>query len=574
MKINKLYIAAALAALALTGCDDFLDTESYTKKTTVTFPKTDGDIEMLLTGCYSIMNLNCNSKTEEVPFMVFDIASDDRLGGGSTSNRGAQSADRLLKRDNKWMEVTWEYRYKGIYNANTILELADQVESWASPERKNQLLGEAHFLRAYYYFNLVQLFGQCPLTLKMEAVNLPKASADEIYAQIATDLKEAIEMMPATKYSHDIGCTHASLWAAEALMARVFLFYTGYYNKTSLPTADGSSISKQQVIYWLEDCIYNSGHGLLADQRSLWPYTYANTKKAYKYMEGVSAEWATDNNQEVIFALAFGNYSSGDLYSNRIIEWYDLRKTGNSGKESYPFVATGYSNGPVNRGLWDDWAADPDYAGDYRREGSICDRAVELPDYEGDPSKEVENSNLFAKKYAGTGAIAPDGSIYRSYAVYFGADNHDHRGHTQNLILIRYADALLMHSELTQTPNGMNQVRARANLPEIGYSLENIIKERRYELCFEGLRWNDLRRWHMVEDIMKSQVGQEIGNRKFTDTYVDFTGENSFMHRYQVTGGFFNIPEAQIILSNGVLTQNSGWENNEGTWTKLPYNTL
>ena len=231
--------------------------------------------------------------------------------------------------------------------------------------------------------------------LETKPQNLPKASADEIYAQIATDLKTAIEIMPASKYQDTKTCTHASKWAAESLMARVFLFYTGYYNKESLPTADGSSISKQQVITWLEDCINNSGHALLADQRSLWPYTYENTAKTYKYMDGVSARWATDNNEEVIFALGFGNYSSGDLYSNRMIEWYDLRLAGDN---RYPFVATGYSNGPVNRGLWDDWANDPDYAGDYRREGSICDRTVEMPDYKGDPSKEVENSKLFAKK--------------------------------------------------------------------------------------------------------------------------------------------------------------------------------
>lgn len=160
------------------------------------------------------------------------------------------------------------------------------------------------------------------------------------------------------------------------------------------------------------------------------------------------------------------------------------------------------------------------------------------------------------------------------YAVYFGADNHDHRGHTQNIIFIRFADVLLMHSELTQTPDGMNKVRARAKLPALNYSIDNIIKERRYELCFEGVRWNDLRRWHKVDEIMKSQVGQEIGNRKYTDKYVDFNGDNSFSARYQATGGFFNIPDAQIILSNGVLLQNKGWAEGEGDWTKLPYSTL
>ena len=570
MSKNKIYFAAALSALMFVGCDDFLDTENYTKKDTEIMPRSEADIETLLAGCYSIMNANVYGKTEECPFFVFDIASDDRLGGGSTSNRGAQSADRLLKRDNQWMQETWKYRYDGIFRANSIFQLHDRVVSWTSEERKNHLLGETHFLRGFYYFNLVQLYGECPLTLKMEEEDLPKASADQLYSQIATDLKMAIEMMAPDSYQKTNTSTHATKWSAEALLARVFLFYTGYYEKETLPTVDGSPITKQQVIAWLEDCINNSGHGLLPDQRSLWPYTYAHCKKAYKYMEGVDAEWASDNNKEVLFALSCGNNGN---YANRIVEWYGLRKTSDS-KICYPFVPQGYSNGPVSRGLWDDWANDPDYAGDYRREGSICDRAVEMPDYKGDPSKEVENSNLFAKKYAGTAAIAPDGSIYRTYAAYFGAENHDQRGLTQNVIFIRFADVLLMHSELTETPDGMNQVRARAGLPALPYSLDNIIKERRYELCFEALRWNDLRRWHKVEEVMKTQEGQTIQNRGKDDKYVDFTGDNSFLERYKATGGFFNIPESQVNLSDGILLQNKGWGNGEGDWTKLPYNTL
>ncbi|MDD6003569.1 MAG: RagB/SusD family nutrient uptake outer membrane protein [Bacteroidales bacterium] len=570
MKVRHFYIAAALVSIVLSGCDTFLDTESYTKKTTEKMPESEGDIEALLAGCYSIMNANVYGKTEECPFFVFDLASDDRLGGGSTSNRGAQSADRLLKRDNEWMQETWRYRYQGIFRANTILQLSDKVTNWSSEDRKNQLLGEAHFLRAFYYFNLVQLYGSCPLTLEMQEANLPKSSADKIYAQIALDLKTAIETMPSLTYQQTKTCTHASKWAAESLMARVFLFYTGYYNKESLPTADGSSISKQQVITWLEDCINNSGHALLADQRSLWPYTYAHCKKAYKYMEGVDAEWATDNNEEVIFALSCGNNSN---YANRIVEWFGLRKTSES-KKCYPFVPQGYSNGPVSRNLWEEWGKDPNYAGDYRREGSICDRTVEMPDYNGDPSKEVENSNLFAKKYAGVAAVAPDGSIYRSYAVYFGADNNDQRGLTQNVIFIRFADVLLMHSELTETPDGMNKVRARAGLPALDYSFNNIYNERRYELCFEALRWNDLRRWGLAAYIMNTQGGQPIQNRGKDDVYTDFTGDNTFILRYSSTGGFFPIPESQVTLSNGVLVQNQGWEDNEGSWTKLPYSNL
>ena len=133
-----------------------------------------------------------------------------------------------------------------------------------------------------------------------------------------------------------------------------------------------------------------------------------------------------------------------------------------------------------------------------------------------------------------------------------------------------------MHSELTDGKviyngkSGLNAVRERAKLPDITYSLANLKKERRYELCFEALRWNDLRRWGDVSEKVKNQVGNHILNQGIEGEYA-FT--NDFMQRYNETGGgFFKIPEDQVTLSEGVLEQNPGW--GDGTnWTKgdLPY---
>ncbi|MCQ2974834.1 MAG: RagB/SusD family nutrient uptake outer membrane protein [Bacteroidales bacterium] len=572
MKINK-YITLVAAAVLLAGCDEFLETESYTKKTTATFPETEADAESMIAGIYAVMSNNMLDP-DETPFYVYDLASDDRLGGGSTSNRNAQSSDRLLSRDNEWFEDTWQWRYRGIFRANNAIATMDNVKVWKNANNKNQYLGEAYFLRAFYYLDLIQLFGEVPLVLELEAQNLPKSPAEKVYAQITSDLLKAIEIMPAVAYPN-FEKGHATKWAAEALLARTFLFYTGYYNQESLPNADGGTVSKSQVISLLEDCINNSGHALLPDQRSLWPYTNKYTKPTYKYIieNNVDAEWAGDNNQEVLFALGMGNVYG---WTNRIVEFWGLRKATENAEAVYPFVPTGYSNGPVSRGLWDDWANDPDYKDDYRRLGSICDRLVEIPDYKGDANKEVENSNLFCKKYAGIGARSEDGSTrYISYSVLlFGSDDNNQRGLTQGLIHIRFADVLLMHSELTQTADGMNKVRARAKLPALNYSLENIKKERRYELCFEALRWNDLRRWGDINVIMPNQVGQSILNRGKDDKYVQFDGELEFMKRYQETGGFWKIPEKEVILSNGVLIQSKGWEDKKGEWTKLPYNTI
>ena len=579
MKKITYICSLAIGAMCLVGCEDFLDTESLTKKNTGNFPKTEVDAQQMVAGIYTVMNNNLEYP-ESDPFFIFDLASDDRLGGGSQSNIGAQACDRLMCNKKDELLNLWDKRYQGIFRANNAIETMDNVSSWSSDEAKNQLLGEAYFLRAFYYFNLVQVFGEAPLRLKTAPENLPKSSADVIYAQIASDLKKAIEIFPAKRYP-DFGEGKASKWAAEGMMARVWLFYTGFYNKTSLPLVDGGSVTKDQVVAWLADCITNSGHSLVTDQRNLWPYTNPFTARSYPYAHDNGLVWETDENPESMFAVKMsnkGSFTAGEQRHNRIVEFYNPRKAGAS---SFPFNATGYSNGPVCETLWTDWAADPDYAGDYRREGSICKRAVEIPSYAGDAAKEVENTDLLCKKYLGCGAYSADSTtLYESYAMRYGGPNNKQTGLTQSLGWLRFADVLLMHSELTDGAviiggkSGLNAVRARAGLPDVAYSFDNLVKERRYELCCEALRWNDLRRWDMVSVIVTNQEGNNILNQGVAGTY-QWSAPGHFMARYAATGGgFFKIPESEIVLSEGVLTQNAGWEEGSNSdWAKgdLPY---
>ncbi len=465
----------------------------------------------------------------------------------------------------------------GINRANSALATMDNVQSWSSDKMKGQLLCEAYFLRAFYYFNLAQVFGSVPLVLTTDPVNLPKSTPDEIYAQIASDLKAAIANGPSTKYP-DFGEGRVSRWAAEGLMARVWLFYTGFYKKSDLPLAEGGSVTKDQVVAWLEDCIQNSGFGLVSDQRNLWPYSNQWTAPDYPYASENGLKWETNENKEIMFAVKMGNAGYSDSHDemrfNRLPEYYGLRKTS---EDAFPFNTQGYSNGPVCETLWTDWGADPDYAGDVRRVGSICDRRVELPKYKGDSAKEVENTFLLGKKYVGCGAYDhTTGTLYVAFSYFYGGKNSKQEGQMQSLVWLRFADVLLMHSELTDGKviyngkSGLNAVRARAGLGDKAYSLDLLKKERRYELCCEAIRWNDLRRWGNVSEIVKNQVGNTITNEKATGTYA-FTVD--FMKRYEETqGGFFKIPDSQVTLSEGVLEQNPGW--GEGTdWAKgdLPY---
>src|SRR5690606_8020411 len=106
---------------------------------------------------------------------------------------------------------------------------------------------------------------------------------------------------------------------------------------------------------------------------------------------------------------------------------------------------------------------------------------------------------------------------------------------TQDLILIRFADVLLMQSELKENAEGMNKVRERAKLAPIAYSLPALKRERRWELAFEGLRYFDLMRWGDAADALAAQEGVAIKN-KGVDTQMRAFG-GGYRARFEATGG-------------------------------------
>jgi starch-binding outer membrane protein, SusD/RagB family len=125
--------------------------------------------------------------------------------------------------------------------------------------------------------------------------------------------------------------------------------------------------------------------------------------------------------------------------------------------------------------------------------------------------------------------------------------------HAQDFYYMRFADVLLMLSELTEDAQYMNLVRERAGLDAVEYSLDALKQERLHELAFEGLRWFDLVRWGDVADDTKNFYNNEIDVRNSGSPAV-------YKVTYPVaTKGLVSIPESEIRLSNGVYTQNPGW---------------
>ena len=563
MRLNSiLYMAVTCALLTMSGCNDFLDTQNYVKKDTSNFPQNVDDANQLLTGVYGELNL-LNADPDDAPFFISEVASDDRFASGGVNDNGAHGADKLLRYGVDQFANTWKKHYAGIYKANVALEGYEKVLDWESEAQKNSFYGQTYFLRAFYYFDLAQLFGEVPLILNSAGGNFPKSNADVIYAQIASDLKNGIEMMDATKYP-DFEAGRATRWAAEALMARVFLFYTGYYGESSLPLLDGGEVTKAEVITWLEDCRDNSGHDLVGDFRNLWPYTNEYTIDDYPYVagkigvDGQPLKWAGDGNIETIFATKFSNvYALSAGYVNYYALYF--APPINVGKSTFPW-GRGWGKACVTPNLWDDWLAEEPT--DLRRQASIIDVTDpnEMKNYTWGANSEMEETGYWQKKIIAVAAKDPStGGFVNGFAVLAsGARNHIQFCNTTDLIHIRYADVLLMHSELTQTTDGINKVRQRAGLPVISsYSLDALKRERRFELAFEGLRWFDLMRWGDAPDALEKQVGQPIRNAGVLLAMSSFS--TGFKARYEATGGFWPIPDSQIDVSEGVLKQNKGW---------------
>jgi starch-binding outer membrane protein, SusD/RagB family len=540
-----------------------LDTKDLTNKSSGNFPKTVNDCNQSLAGIYNTISQGWMSS-----FYIGALASDEAFGAGAANDYDCHGFDRWRVSTPNMSQDFWKNYYAGIFRTNKLIESLDNV-SFSSVDEKKRMLGEASFMRAFFYSELVKVYGEVPLIISAaKPVNLPKSKASDIYAQVASDLKIAIENLPGDKQ----GVTpdrfgHGTKWAAEALAARVFLFYTGYYKQNDLPLKEGGSITKQQVVAYLEDVITNSGHQLVPDFRNLWPYTNKDTKEDYKYTKGKKLLWAGDNNRETVFAIKFGYVAKYGEPSNTPCLFFGIRGQ-TSLNNAFPY-GDGYGQATVNPNMVNQWIAD-EPNDSIRRWGSVIDVANPregFRKYEIGGWNMVEETKLFQKKYqfvhVYTDKTSADPMKWKSVLNYVFTNETSRLVESlQDFVLIRYSDVLLMHSELTGTAVNLNLVRARAGLPAVSYSMENLIRERKYELAFEGMRYYDLLRWYGTEAgvlIDKNQSGADVLNDKVPGKYKD----SDLTIRIRATGGFMQVPESEITLSNGVLVQNEGWNGGD-----------
>ena len=557
-------ILSALTILALASCNDFLSTEDLTRKDSSNFPKTQSDAEQSLTGCYAMLRYLTPDNESEHPMIVAEILSDDRFGGGGPDDAFLHNVDNLTAYNNDMFKEIWDDDYKGIHRCNQLIEQMGQI-NWTSDQDKAQTDGEARFLRAYYYLSLARFFGNVPLITTSLSNNPPQASADEVYAQIASDLLTAINEMPSTPANElsSARLGHANRWAAEGLLARAYLFYTGYYQKESLTAADGTVLDNAKVAAYLKDCIDNSGYKLMPDFRNLWPYANKYSKADYKYASDNDLNWYGEgiDNLEFMFSIKYSskaNWDDNNAYvNNEACLFFSPRESDGSTANNFP-LGIGWGAGTVSSKMLAEWKA---YAPkDPRIDGSIFDVTKEAPNYSWGADKQQDETGLWEKKYCAINykVSSDDGDTYQniSMALYPDVSSDYMINNVQDIVVLRFADILLMHSELTKTVDGINHVRARVGLPAIStYSDQVLQSERRFELAFEGERWFDLLRWHKAAAALAAENGVTVRNNNVEES----KDMSNIAQRVEATGGFLQIPQSQIDLSNGVLKQNKGW---------------
>ena len=180
MKKVSFYISAAIIALGFSSCD--LDSVSMKEADTSNFPVTSEQIDQTLAGVYQ--NLNEINKNPQESFHYWSLlASDDMLGGGGANDKLMQACDLLCNYGTNMTENFWKARYEGINRANTVIEALETVEM--DETKKAQALGEAKFLRAFYYYELASMYGRVPLNLSTaNPENTTPPSAATIWGQI------------------------------------------------------------------------------------------------------------------------------------------------------------------------------------------------------------------------------------------------------------------------------------------------------------------------------------------------------------------------------------------------------
>jgi hypothetical protein len=488
---------------SLESCTKFVDYnphEDY-KITEQDYLKSESDYRSMVVSVYTPLQwIN-----QVVP--IGEIASDNAVAGGENASDVLslqQIDDYTHTAVNSQLSEIWQTAYEGINRANYInqYKATNPAGVAVTFPGKEALFGETLFLRAYYYFTLVKMFGDVPLFTDKrlsltDSKSLKRAAKADVYKQIETDLTAAVAALPAIQNEKG----RITKYAAQALLGKVYL----YQNKFELAAST------------LETVITSNSFSLVNDFASIFL---------------VSGENGTESVFEIQYSNTSPYYNWGGAtrgQGNYAIQQCGIRGLNGSGDMPY---AAGWSTNLPTANL-----ANAYQAGDQRKAVTVLD---------------IEAYKAANPSYGITYQVAPyknTGFYNQKYLPRKGQTSGQvELNYLNNFRIIRYSDVLLMAAEAftkgttvneTKAKTYLNLVRRRAfldnahDITSTGTALyDAILAERRLELAMEGERFFDLVRTGKAASVL---------------------GANFKVGKHEV----FPIPQPEVEISG--LTQNPGY---------------
>ncbi|NJC25630.1 RagB/SusD family nutrient uptake outer membrane protein [Neolewinella antarctica] len=453
LRFSTILCTCGLALLSTSCVDSFLDREPISEVTEGNFFQTGADAEAALVAAYDAL------QSEYYIFDRFtngDVISDNCYAGGDNPNN-FQLDQFEVATNNGTVERDWGYLYEAIGRANAVIDNVGEISAADLTEaRKSEILGEARFLRATHYFQLVNLWGGVPLVLEKvnstdpEVVFQPRVSEAAIYAAMIVDLEIAMDLLPATWSSR---AERATKGAAQATLAKAYAHQ---------PAPDWNAVKLHA-----EAVIDGNVYSLLNNFNSLWDGTDENSAESIfevQYIGGTNeANWGPQ--LWLPPSLTGDNWRKFNTPSNDLLTAF--ASTSDDARERASILKE--ANLPWN---------DPDYP----------TGVIPFP---------------FKQRRAG-GFSSPNNFILLRLADV--------------ILLAAEANAELNNLDLAK--NQLNQVRRRVGLGDITTNDQNTLKtaiqrERRLELAFEGHRWFDLKRTGRAIEVMNAlNRGYDVTEQK------------------------------------------------------------
>lgn len=494
-----LLLLATACTLALGGCEKDLLQTPISNGSVPDFYKTAADFDQALTAVYSQLR---GYPDREI--ILSELRSDNIYGVSVIGSRDWDPINNFsasLLTINPYVADAWASDYATIFRANTLLDQL-ATNGGVTGSLRTRYEGEAKFIRAFMYFDLVRKFGKVPVIDKalipQDVAAISRSPVTAVYDLILADLQTAIANLPTSYSTANTG--RATQYAAKGLLALVYLTRSG-------PTygIDGAGLDSKEygkALPLLDDIIGSGRFAVLPSYASVFSYT-------------------NENNAEVLFDIQYiANGSLGGSFPNVVVPDAYYTLTG------IPFAAGSVEIKPCSNDLITNAYA----ATDTRKAFTI------QPGY---TYAGITETRSFYKKYlspTGRGVSRTDWPI--------------------NYIVLRYADILLLRAECMLNGAGgtaaqaaalLTPLRTRAAQPALTtLDVPSLLDERRREFAGENLRWYDLLRTGQALTVLNAWVLKDDVNGKITRPITP----NLLL---------YPVPQVELSAAPGRYDQNPGY---------------